>query len=405
LPLFLAGFWCWQFSAPATSPCYHVTDLGTLGGGYSEAEGISPGGLVVGDSLAADGVSHLFLYDGAMHDLGAYHGTNNTYGNAVNDRRQIAAYYKVPGGSGNYPYRPLFYDGTNLTDIGTLGGNYGVASGINAAGRVAGWSYVTNGSTLCDGFLYYSNAMHALGGYYCDAVTLDDSNRVVGYNYTVVNLTWEAIAFVNDGTFHYLGTLGGGYSMSVCINPQGRIVGESTTTNSQTHAFFYDGAMHDLGTLGGNYSSASWINDRTNICGAATLASGDQHGFLYASGVMYDLNSLLDPASAGWDIGGAWAMNDAGQIVGTGAHPRSGLETHAVLLTPCPVLVQIGCVGTNFGFSFQTISNSVYSLEYNDDLRTNQWQFLESLIGDGSFLHCLVPMTNGTHRFFRLRMP
>jgi len=81
------------------------------------------------------------------------------------------------------------------------------------------------------------------------------------------------------------------------------------------------------------------------------------------------------------------------------------LETHAILLTPCPVLVQIGCVGTNFGFSFQTISNSVYSLEYNDDLRTNQWQFLESLIGDGSFLHCLVPMTNGTHRFFRLRMP
>lgn len=393
------------FSAWAQPPLYHLKDLGTLGGGFSEAEGISPGGLVVGDSLATDGVSHLFLYDGAMHDLGAYHGTNDTYGNAVNDRGQIAAYYRVPGGSGSYPFRPLFYDGTNLADIGTLGGSSGIATGINAAGRVAGWSYLSVGSTLCDGFLYYSNALHALGGYYCDAVTVDDSNRVVGYNYIVTNYAWEAIAFVNDGTFHYLGTLGGGYSMAVCINPQGQVAGESTTTNSSTHAFLFDGTMHDLGTLGGNYSSASWINRYTNVCGVASLTNGSNHGFLYAGGVMYDLNLRLDSASAGWSISGAWAMNDNGQIVGTGSNPHFGLEQHAVFLLPCPVLVHPGCAGTNFCFSFQTISNASYAIECNCDLGTTNWTPLENRIGDGSLMQYLVPMTNATQRFFRVRQP
>jgi len=86
----------------------------------------------------------------------------------------------VPGATGPYPYHAAFYDGTNFLDIGTLGGNGSVASGVNASGRVAGWSYLTNGSTICDGFVYYGGGMHRVNGYYCDAVTVDDSNRVVG---------------------------------------------------------------------------------------------------------------------------------------------------------------------------------------------------------------------------------
>ena len=47
-----------------------TTDLGTLGGAGSEALGINAGGQVVGDSNAADGSLHAFLYkNGAMVDL------------------------------------------------------------------------------------------------------------------------------------------------------------------------------------------------------------------------------------------------------------------------------------------------------------------------------------------------
>jgi len=106
LVVVLALSWCWAFSSHASGLLYHVVDLGTLGGTNSEAEGISPGGLVTGDSLLAGNTnSHAFLYDG--------------------------------GG-------------------------------------------LTDGSSLGDGFVYYGGGMHRVNGYYCDAVTVDDSNRVVG---------------------------------------------------------------------------------------------------------------------------------------------------------------------------------------------------------------------------------
>jgi uncharacterized repeat protein (TIGR01451 family) len=68
-------------------------------------------------------------------------------------------------------------------------------------------------------------------------------------------------------------------------------------------------------------------------------------------------------------------------------------------------LLSPGWAGTDFTFSFQSQSGQSYTVEYNDDLRTTNWLFHHSLLGDGSLLPCLVPMTNGTHRFFRVRMP
>lgn len=70
-----------------------------------------------------------------------------------------------------------------------------------------------------------------------------------------------------------------------------------------------------------------------------------------------------------------------------------------------PQLFQPACVGTNFAFSFQTASNAGYTVEYNDDLRGTNWQILEIMTGDGSLMPCLVPMTNTTQRFFRVRQP
>jgi probable HAF family extracellular repeat protein len=46
-------------------------NLGTLDGtGTSEATGINPSGLVIGNSYSADHSQHGFIYDGTMHDLG-----------------------------------------------------------------------------------------------------------------------------------------------------------------------------------------------------------------------------------------------------------------------------------------------------------------------------------------------
>ena len=77
-----------------------------------------------------------------------------------------------------------------------------------------------------------------------------------------------------------------------------------------------------------------------------------------------------------------------------------------IRVTSGPVrLVNPTLAATNFCFSFDTLTNVTYTVEYNDDLSTTNWQFLESLTGDGSLMLYLVPTTNSTQRFFRLRHP
>jgi hypothetical protein len=80
------------------------------------------------------------------------------------------------------------------------------------------------------------------------------------------------------------------------------------------------------------------------------------------------------------------------------------VDNFSVVASPL-VLVNPACVGTNFAFSFQTVTNTGYTVEYNDDLATTNWQFLQSITGNGSLLEVLTPVTNVPQRFFRVRRP
>jgi probable HAF family extracellular repeat protein len=128
-----------------------------------------------------------------------------------------------------------------------------------------------------------------------------------------------------------LGTLPG-YSSSFAagINAAGQVVGYSDTNFSISyHAFLYSGGiMTDLGTLGGPFSFAGGINDAGQIVGYSATAGNpnafpwcspacNYDAFLYSGGIMTDLNSLL-PANSGWQLEFATAINNSGQIAGTG---------------------------------------------------------------------------------------
>ena len=98
-----------------------------------------------------------------------------------------------------------------VTDLGTLGGSYSVARGINAWGDVVGYS----------------------------AMVGDSSSH----------------AFLYDGSMHDLGTLGGSASDAYGINSAGQIVGWASLPGDFQATFIYNGTMQDLGTLGGTRPS------------------------------------------------------------------------------------------------------------------------------------------------------
>jgi len=227
----------------------------------------------------------------------------------------------------------LYSDGV-MIGMGTLGGVYSEALGINDAGQIVGDSDTATGD---DHAFLYSNGiirdLGTLGGTWSYAAAINAVGQVVGGAQTA---TGESHPFLyGGGIMGDLGTLGTPpccvppYAYAVAINASGDIVGQSTTGTYNTHAFFYrSGLMVDLGTLGGGYSYASAINASDQVVGSADT-SEHTHAFLWSNGVMTDLNSFI-PLSSGWVRENAIGINDIGQIVGTGTLRG---QTRAFLLT------------------------------------------------------------------------
>jgi probable HAF family extracellular repeat protein len=130
---------------------YGITDLGTLGGNFSEDQGqsLTDAGTIVGDSLTGSGNDHAFSYSGGvMTDLGTL-GGNLSLASGINSTGTIVVGYSKNGGG---LYRGFSYSGGVMTALGTLGGNNSYAFGINSVGTIIGQSDIT-GNTATDGRL------------------------------------------------------------------------------------------------------------------------------------------------------------------------------------------------------------------------------------------------------------
>jgi len=293
-----------------------MQDLGTLPGGsaFAYASGINLLGEVVGSSAFSspfDGDTHAFLWtmNGGMKDLGTLGCPDITGANGINQSGQVAGTSTIEPCAGGGLYRAFVWsDQEGMQDLGTLfGGTYSLGNAINALGQVVGYSDCSN----CDGshpFLWDSLGSHDLGvlpgGSSGAAIGLNDFGDVVGMSDSAHSIG-SAFLWTQGGGMVDLGILvGGQWSAAYAVNDFGQVVGASDTTG-ETHRF-------------------RWRNGRPTASGS--------HAFIWSSDVgMRDLNHVLIPQNSRWLLTQAHAINSSGQIVGTGT--ING-ETHAFLLLP-----------------------------------------------------------------------
>jgi probable HAF family extracellular repeat protein len=227
---------------------------------------------------------------------------------------------------------------TGLWSNSTLGGFWSVGyGGSNAGYSAVGDSETSNGYSHA--FFANGGAIYDLGtlpgGYYSRAYDVAwnpsiTEARVVGYSDTPFTGNYHAISIpaTSSGSPTVdLGTLGGPNSYAYDVNSSFQIVGQSDINSAgYVHAFLYSGGvMTDLGTLsGGSNSYAFGISESGKVVGTGDNGSA-YHAFVYSGGVMTDLGTLGGTNSR------AYAINDAGGIVGDSNIAGPGYVTHAFL--------------------------------------------------------------------------
>jgi probable HAF family extracellular repeat protein len=314
---------------------YSVINMGLLGGTAGVVFDINSHGAVVGGSTTANnGPAHAFLFShGKMSDLGTLGGADSQ-STGINDAGEVVGASMT---SPNSQQSDLFlYRDGHMTDLGAL--DFTKLFGdikINNHGDVIGLALSDGDASL----LRHGRKIDLgeLAGLGSAARALNDNDEVVGYSpITETGSTLVDNAFLyNHGKMTDLGTLGGSDSLANDINDRGTIVGLSSTASGANHAFLFShGHMTDLGTLGGGQSVAGAINDSAEVVGTSLTSAGVSHAFLDKHGKMIDLNSLI-PATSGFVIDDAEAINDRGQIVGEASSTNPQDQTqYVVLLNP-----------------------------------------------------------------------
>jgi probable HAF family extracellular repeat protein len=326
-----------QSSRAQSAQGYTLIDLGSLGGGDTQAFDLNDSTQVIGYSRTSALQSRAFLWDaGQMANLGVVNADDfrsaavdlNTLGDAVGTSTlkngfARAALFRNGSAIALTPELPP-YEGTSF------------ASAINDHGHIVG-AIDDDDSYFYQGVLWANGSRTDLGHLGLGTTRPADINnvgQVVGTSSTTDGLghafLWE------NGAITDLGVVEGDHeSAASAINANGVIVGTSGRIDEsyQQRPFIYEnGAMRAI-PVQSSEAYATDINDAGVVVGIMRTGGtiSPYHAWIYVDGVVTNLNSLISSGS-GLHLAYANAINNNGEIVGL-AYDAQG-QPHGFLLRP-----------------------------------------------------------------------
>jgi probable HAF family extracellular repeat protein len=305
-----------------------MVDLGTLGGATSFAAAVNSHGVVVGYADTANGATHAFSWTsaGGMVDLGALGGTSSA-ATAINNDGVIVGHADVASGS-FHAFRWTPGDPA-MTDLGTLGGDYSAASDVNDTGQVVG--YAADGSGLLHAASWPARGaiVNVEPARYSAAVAVNSAGQVVGFEYSPDFSYTHAFSWASATGLTDIGSLGGKSSGALAVNDAGEVVGWANSTDGSQHAFSWTSGtgISDLNPLG-TYGAALRLNGAGQIVGYMGPVGSPQHAFTTDP----DDGHLVDLGTLGGAFSGAVDVNATGQVAGFAS--AAGGSMHATLFSP-----------------------------------------------------------------------
>ena len=315
-----------------------------------------------------------------------------------------------------------FSGGTfTLTNTAVFGGGgfVGVASGaITLNGTLAtpmGWTGGTiygQFNLATNGWLAASGAgTRSLGAVVTNAgtITLASPLRFLGYGMLVANQA--------GGLFDVQGDVA---IFSDGNNAQQLINAGTFRKSAGPNACAVNGiAFRNAGTVGILGGQLFLNTPFTNSGGGLVLRmnSAQDWGQLVCSSAVV-LGAPLQVSFAGGyspQVGGQFRIVSGTSLVGTFSPVtvQSGIgsvsyTTNGAFLSITATFPQLSSptlTGGHLYFSLNTESGQSYTVQSNDDLRTDNWVFATSFTGNGSVMQVMVPAPGVPQRFFRVRQP
>ena len=249
---------------------------------------------------------------------------------------------------GQHPF--LWTAGDSVRDLGTLGGHKGYAAAVNASGMVVGASTVDDADTVTHGFVWTaSGGMRDVG-----TLPGDTSSALIGVN---ASGQFVGSSGSGPGTHVVLGNIQGGLTdlgpgNPVDLNDAGEVLVYQYGPASGLSASLWSAStgMRDIGSLGGVQTYARDMNASGQIVGFSKTTSGSLHAFLW------DKTAGMQDLDGGSLYSYAWAINDAGAVVGQRYGNRGG---SAYLWTAAGGMIDLGTdLPANLGSQARAISEN-----------------------------------------------